>query len=141
MIYARVDLARTNYTLLNEWQYILDPNIDQLNSIYHQYCRYKQFQSVMPIFDSQYLASDTDIIGYYHNQQLTAFSLIRRYDQHHAECVQFAWDYQNPELKLGIASLQHECALYKSLGYHYLYLGSADNYKQQIDGFETLGAV
>lgn len=80
------------------------------------------------------------MIGYYDkNDSLIAFSLIRRYDSHDAECIQFAWDYKDPKLRLGIASLKHECALYKDRGFQYLYLGEADEYKSEIDGFETMG--
>jgi len=141
MKYARIDLAKTSYALIDHWGYIDKPNIALLNNIYLQYCRYKQFKSVMPIFDSQYLDANTDVLGYYHDGQLIAFSLIRKYDQHNAECAQFAWDYKNPELRLGIETLKHECALYKSQGYRYLYLGGADEYKREIDGFEMLGAA
>jgi hypothetical protein len=139
--YARIDLSKTNYQLIDQWQYLTDPDIDQLNQIYLRYCRYKQFKSVMPIFDSQYLDPNTDLLGYYDQGQLVAFSLIRKYDQHNAECIQFAWNYARPELRLGIETMKHECALYKSLGYQYLYLGGADEYKQEIDGFEMLGPV
>jgi hypothetical protein len=138
--YARIDLAKTDYTQINNWSYINHPDIKVLNNIYLQYCRYKQFKSVMPIFDSQYLDVNTDILGYYDSdQQLIAFSLIRKYDQHNAECAQFAWDYKQPELRLGIETMKHECALYKALGYKYLYLGGADEYKREIAGFEMLG--
>jgi hypothetical protein len=137
--YARIVLANTSYTQIDNWKYITEPNITQLNEIYIKYCQHKQFKSVMPIFESQYKANDTDILGYYLADSLIAFSLIRKYDQHNAECVQFAWDYKNPELRLGIATMKHECALYKSRGYHYLYLGGADEYKKEIDGFEMLG--
>ena len=94
----------------------------------------------MPIFDSQYADSAIDILGYYDtSNKLIAFSLIRKYDQRNVECLQFAWDYADPSLRLGIATMKHECALYKSLGYQYLYLGGADDYKKEIDGFELLG--
>jgi hypothetical protein len=139
MKYARIDLSKTNYTQIDNWKYITNPNINELNTIYLKYCRYKQFKSVMPIFDSQYLDSNTDVLGYYINDALVAFSLIRKYDQHNAECVQFAWDYADTKTRLGIETMKHECALYKSLGYRYLYLGGADEYKEEITGFELLG--
>jgi len=140
MIYARINLHLTNYSsnTLN-WKYIKNPDIEQLNQIYSTYCRYKKFISVMPIFASEYIDSKNDVIGYYYNNCLEAFSLLRRYDSLNVEAVQFAWTYNNPKLRLGIESLKHECALYKQLGYKYLYLGSADEYKKQIDGFEILG--
>ena len=139
MKYARIDLSKTDYKQIDNWQYITNPNINELNRIYLEYCRYKQFKSVMPIFDSQYLDQNTDILGYYDNDRLIAFSLIRKYDQYNAECAQFAWDYACPEIRLCIETMKHECALYKSLGYQYLYLGGADEYKKEIDGFEMLG--
>ena len=140
MIYARINLEKTDYTLMQQnWSYIKTPDTQLLNKIYLQYCKHKKFQSVMPIFDSEYLDSKTDIIGYYNKNEIVAFSLMKRYDIDNVEAVQFAWDYNDPKLKLGIRSLQHECALYKSLGYKFLYLGEADEYKKQIDGFEILG--
>ena len=141
MKYARIDLAKTNYGLFDNWNYLHYPDLDQLNEIYHKYCRYKKFESVMPIFDSQYRAQDTDVLGYYYNRELVAFSLVRKYDSRNAECLQFAWDYTDPTLRLGIKTLKHECALYKARGYQYLYLGGAEEYKQDIDGFEMLGPV
>lgn len=95
----------------------------------------------MPLFDGQFYDPKVDVIGYKHNTKLVAFSLIRRYDSESAESIQFAWDYSNPELHLGINSLKTECAIYKARGYRYLYLGEAHNYKSQIDGYELLGPV
>ena len=102
MLYARIDLAKTNYTLLTNWDYIKNPNISELNNLYLSYCRYKMFSSVMPIFDSEYTNADADVIGYYENLKLVAFSLIRRYSDSEAECLQFAWNYSNPRCRLGI---------------------------------------
>lgn len=142
MIYARIDLEKTNYnTLQSNWEFIKNPDIKTLNSIYMYYCKYKKFQSVMPIFDSEYVDPQNDVIGYYDNNHLAAFSLIKKYDSINVEAVQFAWTYHNPKLRLGIRSLEHECALYKQLGYKFLYLGQADEYKKQIDGFEIVGST
>lgn len=93
----------------------------------------------MPIFPEEYSEPNNDVIGYYDNTKLVAFSLIHRYNNKNAEAIQFAWDYSNPKLKLGITSLKNECAVYKARGFDYLYLGGADEYKRQIDGFEILG--
>jgi len=142
MIYARINLGATNYSSsILDWQYITDPDTNQLNAIYQQYCLYRQFRSVMPIFASEYTDPKNDIIGYFDNDNLIAFSLLRRYDADNVEALQFAWTYTNPKLRLGIKSLEHECAVYKKLGYKYLYLGGADEYKSQVDGFEILGMV
>jgi hypothetical protein len=141
MIYAKIDLSKTNYQMISTARVISRVNIPQLNGIYTTYCRYKKFTSVMPIFDNEYLDSFNDVIGYHDpdDDRLIAFSLIRRYDARNAEAIQFAWDYEKPDLELGLRSLKHECAYYKREGYQYLYLGSAEEYKRKIDGFEILG--
>lgn len=140
MLYARVELSKTNYNKLDNFKFIKKPNIGILNQLYIDYCRYKKFRSVMPIFSSEYTDQKNDVLGYYNDDKdLVAFSLIRRYSNTEAECIQFAWNYSNPKLKLGILSLKNECAVYKELGFKYLYLGGADEYKKQIDGFEILG--
>ncbi len=141
MIYARIDLSGTNYDLLPGARRLEEIDIGQLQHIYLTYCRHKRFKSVMPIFDSEFVDPKNDVIGYYDEDRLAAFSLIRRYDSENVEAIQFAWDYKNPKLRLGISSLKSECALYKSLGYRYLYLGEADEYKSKIDSFEILGPL
>jgi hypothetical protein len=95
----------------------------------------------MPIFDSRYTDPMTDVIGYYDNNKLVAFSLIRRYDNENALCDQFAWNYHNPRLRLGIETLQTECAIYRERGFKYLYLEQAHLYKQSMAGFELLGPL
>lgn len=118
-----------------------DDRMDQLKEIYRRYCTYKKFESVVPLFEGMVFDKYTDVIGYYPDNKLAAFSLVKRYDRQNAEALQFAWDYVNPELRLGIESLKHECAYYKQQGYKYLYLGLADEYKSQIDGYELLGPI
>ena len=139
--FARIDLSKTNYKQSVDWKYLQYPDISQLNKIYRDYCIYKHFASVMPIFDSRYTDSMTDVIGYYDNDKLVAFSLIKRYDEHNALCDQFAWNYHRPKMRLGIESLQTECAIYKERGFKYLYLEQAHLYKQDMDGFELLGPL
>lgn len=113
----------------------------QCIEIYRKYCEYKKFNSVMPLFRQQFQDIYTEIIGYFSNRRLVAFSLIKKYDAENVEAVQFAWDYRNPKLALGIESLKNECAIYKERGFKYLYLGEAHDYKSQIDGFELLGRL
>lgn len=141
MLFARIDLSKTDYSTLPEsqWKIITDPDPQQLEAIYNQYCIYKQFRSVMPIFPEEYTDSKNDVIGYYDQGNLVAFSLVHRYNDYNAEAIQFAWDYANPKLHLGIASLRNECAIYKAQNFHYFYLGGADEYKRKIKGFEVLG--
>ena len=139
--FARIDLSKTNYKTNVQWEYLGEPDIAKLNSIYRDYCKYKHFASVMPIFDSRYTDLSTDVIGYYDGDQLVAFSLIRRYDDKNALCDQFAWNYNNPKLRLGIETMKAECAIYKQRGFQYLYLEQAHLYKSEIDGFEILGPL
>lgn len=141
--FARIDLDKTNYKPTVEWEYLVptEEKIQKLNEIYRVYCIYKRFSSVMPIFASRYTDPMTDVIGYFDQKRMVAFSLIRRYDNENAECAQFAWTYHDPRLRLGIETMKTECAIYKSRGFHYLYLEQAHLYKKEIDGFELLGPM
>ena len=139
--FARIDLSKTNYSIDVEWMYMTRPDISALNDIYKTYCTYKRFTSVMPIFDARYLDPMTDVLGYYDQAKLVAFSLIRRYDEHNALCDQFAWTYHKPQIRLGIETMKAECAMYKARGFRYLYLEQAHLYKSEIDGFELLGPL
>lgn len=142
MLYARINLSETNYCLYDNHRILTPtPPTESLQKIYHEYCKHKKFKSVMPIFDSEFTDPKNQVIGYFDNNALVAFSLLRLFDNDNLEAVQFAWDYKNPKLRLGISSLQNECALYKQRGYRYLYLGGADEYKSKIEGFELLGSV
>ena len=145
MKFCRIDLSKTNYSTVRDAYHMSimerDASMDQLKEIYRKYCAYKQFGSVMPLFEGMLLDKYIDVIAYYPNDKLCAFSIVKRYDRENAEALQFAWDYNNPDLRLGIESLKHECAFYKSQGYKYLYLGLADEYKSQIDGYEILGPI
>lgn len=140
--YGRIQLTSTDYAATaTAWQWIREPDVGQLNQIYQQYCSYKQFSSVMPIFNSEYTDPQNDIIGYWDQNKLVAFSIIRRFDMINAQCLQFAWTYHRPRMRLGIESLKTECAVYRDLGFKYLYLDQAHTYKQQFQGFELLGPL
>jgi hypothetical protein len=142
--FARIDLRKTDYTPLVHWQYItnFDSNmLHKLDDIYRTYCIYKHFASVMPMFHSRYRDTMSDVIGYYDKDKLVAWSLIRRFDDNNALCDQFAWNYHNPKMRLGIETLKTECAIYKARGFKYLYLEQAHLYKQDFDGFEILGPL
>jgi len=139
--FARIDLEKNTDQVAVNWAYLRNPNIAELRDIYRTYCIYKHFASVMPLFDSQFTDPDTDVLGYYDNELLVAFSIIKRYDDKNALCAQFAWNYRNPKLRLGIESLRTECAIYRERGFRYLYLDQAHLYKQGITGFELLGPL
>lgn len=145
MKFCRINLSKTNYATLPFGHFMSmaerDDRMTALQNIYQKYCQYKQFTSVMPLFPGLIFDKYTDVIAYYTDGKLSAFTLTKRYDRENVESLQFAWDYENPDLRLGIASLHHECAYYKSQGFKYLYLGFADDYKSQIDGYEILGPI
>jgi len=139
--FARISLPQTTYQSQIDWQYLRNPDIAVLNNILRTYCIYKHFASVMPIFDSQYLDPSTDVIGYYEEGRLVAFSLMKRYDDRNVLASQFAWTYHNPKTRLGVESLKTESAIYRERGIEYLYLDQAHLYNQGLDGFEILGPL
>jgi hypothetical protein len=142
MKFGRINLSRTNYTQLDRYIIFTDPPTERLQKIYQKYCQYKKFDSVMPLFESQFCDASADVFGYFDTRdELVAFSIVKRHDQFNAESIQFAWDYNDSKLRMGIRSLEHECAYYKNLSFKYLYLGVANEYKQQLDGFEFLGPL
>lgn len=142
--FARIDLSKTNYEPTVQWRYITerDPvTLARLDDIYRTYCIYKHFASVMPMFHSRYMDPMADVIGYYDNDRLVAWSLIRLFDEENALCDQFAWTYHRPRMRLGIETMKTECAIYKQRGYKYLYLEQAHLYKADMAGFEILGPL
>ena len=142
--FARINLSKTDYKSTVTWRYIKERDsttLARLDDIYRTYCTYKHFASVMPMFHSRYNDPMADVIGYYDNDKLVAFSLIRRFDEHNALCDQFAWTYHRPKLRLGIETMKTECAIYKERGFKYLYLEQAHLYKSDMDGFEILGPL
>jgi hypothetical protein len=142
MIFSRINLSLTKYQIFNNARVLKNPCYHTLLNIYVDYCRYKNFESVIPFFIEDYSGENKEIIGYFDQDKLVAFSLILKYpSQNSVTAEQFAWDYQNPRLRLGIKSLQHECEFYKSQGYQYLYLGEHSKYKSDLIGYEILGPV
>ena len=145
MIYCRIKLSKTNYQTY-DYAYIEDkPNLKKIQDIYKKYCDYKKFKSVQPLFANDIKVHK--VMVYYDNGKFVAFSLLYELDKHNIEALQFAWDYKNPKLRLGIKSLENECAWAKANGYRYLYLGRDDaynnpnNYKTKFKGFEVLGPL
>ena len=139
--FARIKLRETLYQPTVDWYYITNPDISVLQDIYRTYCIYKHFGSVMPLFDSQFTEPGVDLIGYRDQGELVAFSMMKRYDDKNLLAAQFAWNYRKPRLRLGISSLQTECAIYRDRGFQYLYLDQAHLYKQDLEGFEILGPL
>ncbi len=138
MKFCRINLHKTNYEMLPNASLAKcqDINVNLLQDLYKKYCIYKKFSSVMPIFAREFY--ENNIIVYKDCEEIVAFSMIGVYDTKNIENYQFAWNYEKPKLRLGIKSLEHECAYYKKAGYDNYYLGEVDEYKKQFDGFEVL---
>jgi arginyl-tRNA--protein-N-Asp/Glu arginylyltransferase len=140
--YARIDLSKTLYSpSIVDLRLLKNPDPNVIMSLYKSYCDYKKFVSVMPMFPEEFVEPSKDVLGYYDNDKLVAFSLMHRFNNKHVEAIQFAWNYHKPKMSLGIESLKAECAHYKARGFDYIYLGEAHDYKKQIDGFEILGPL
>lgn len=135
-MFCRICLSRTDYKEI-DYKLLSAEDFPIIESIYNQYCEYKNFKSLVPLFIEEFENPMTDIIGYYDNHNLVAFSLIYLYPSKKS-CMaeQFAWNYHNKKLKLGYRSIRSECARYKRLGYDYLYLGEVTDYKSELQGFE-----
>ena len=143
MSYCYIDLKETNYSAsITDYKIFADydkPPIDKLMDIYDAYIKHHKWTSVWPIYPEEFTAKHNALIGYYDENRLVAWSIIYKVSKQAVECEQFAWDYANPKLKLGIQSMKTECAIYKDLGYKIIILGDAHNYKRSIDGFTLFG--
>ena len=142
--YCYINLEKTNYKLnLTDYKIfnlsIEKPPVEKMLEIYDKYVKYKKFKSVWPIYPEEFVAKQNDIIGYYNKNRLVAWSMMYKINAQVLEAIQFAWDYENPKLKLGIQSMKTECAIYKEQGYKIIILGEAHNYKRSIDGFSVFG--
>jgi hypothetical protein len=141
--FARIDLSQTDYQESVTWRY-LDPRqlyLERCHEIYRDYCRYRKFTSVMPLFNSQLMDPMIEVIGYWDQDHMQAWSIMRELDRYSVMAQQFAWNYHQPQQRLGIRSLETECAIYRDRGYQWLYLDHAHHYKRQFQGFEILGPM
>jgi len=136
--YCRINLSKTNYHQIDSFKLLVDFDLHSLREIFKKYCKHKKFISTEPMWDNEFLWDHNDVLGYYDNSNLVAWTVITKYNDDDVYSVQFAWDYETPDLRLGIKSIENECAYYKSLGYKYYYLGEAHKYKHDFQGFEIL---
>ncbi len=137
MKFCKINLAETNYLAEDNFKILTDPNFDQLNRIYYDYCNHHGFTSVQPIFPED---TENTVFGYYDGAELVAWTMIVEYETSRVvHNDQFAWNYKNPKLTLGIRSIKNECAYYKALGYKYMFLQHFDEYKTKFQGFEICG--
>jgi len=121
--------------------YAMNPSIsdDMVEQIYERYCEYKKFSDLFHSEVSKWLDCDYKMV-YYDSENPVAWSKMRLYTENALETVLFAWDYQTPDLRVGIGSLMHEIGWAKENGFEYVYLGPGYEcgsiYKSNVDGFE-----
>jgi hypothetical protein len=135
---TRVKLSLSDYKFNNDFSIFTKPYpTDALDNIYNKYCEHKHYKKYFEI--DQFLPIDI-IVGYYNNQNLTAWTKLRTYSNASIESVLFVWDYANPESHLGLKSLRAEIAWAKEKGHKYFYMGPGYEknsiYKADVDGFE-----
>ena len=139
--FGRIDLKQTHYVSDLDWERLDPVPVNDLQRVYRDYCLHKHFQSVMPLIPGRLTAADTEIIGYRDRDRLVAWSMYRVWDGENVLSDHFAWDYRNPRLRLGIRSLENECAIYRDRGYCWMYFEVVEPYMLDIQGFELLGPI
>jgi hypothetical protein len=137
---CRIRLASTHYKEIPSIK-LCATDFPLAEQIYLAYCEHKQFSPAAynPVWLDQFTDQNVDVLGYFDQGVLVAFSIIYLFPQ--SKCVygdQFAWDYNNTKLKLGYKSIRSECARYRRLGYKYYYLGEVTQYKKQLRGYEPV---
>jgi hypothetical protein len=141
MKFGRIDLTKTTYSVTLE-AHLLDPiPIDEINRVYKQYCLYKKFKSVLPMILGRFLIPNTEVFGYYEQEKLIAWSMYRIWDDKNIVIDHHAWTYSNPKSRIGLRSLQTECAMYRNRGYQFMYFESIEPYMLNLQGFEILGTL
>lgn len=139
--FGRINLAQTSYRADIECQ-VLDPvPVAEVQRVYREYCLHKHFRSVMPLVTGRLIDPFTEIVGYHDQGRLVAWSMYRVWDRKNLLSDHFAWDYRNPQLRLGIRSIENECAIYRNRGFCWMYFESVEPYMLDIEGFEILGEM
>ena len=141
MKFGRVNLTNTTYSITLEAHLLNPVPIDEVNRVYQEYCLYKDFESVMPMIPGRFLVPGTEVFGYYNQDRLIAWSMYRIWDNKNIVIDHHAWDYNNPKSRMGLHSLQNECALFRNRGYQFMYFESFEPYMLNLQGFEILGTL
>jgi hypothetical protein len=139
--FGRIDLRVTQYVSDLDWQLLYPVPVNDCQRIYRDYCLHKHFRSVMPMVAGRLTAPNTEIIGYRDSERLVAWSMYRIWDAENILSDHFAWDYRNPRLRLGIRSIENECAIYRDRGYRWMYFESVEPYMLDLQGFDMLGPL
>ena len=139
--FGRINLAATTYQQDLDAE-LLDPvPVDDVLKVYRDYCTHRRFQSVMPMIPGRLTAPNTEIWGYRNTSKLVAWSMYRVWDHANILSDHFAWDYREPRLRLGIRSIETECAIYRARDYQWMYFESVKPYMLDLQGFEIMGPI
>lgn len=139
--FGRIDLARTQYVADLDCELLRPVPVNDVQRVYRDYCLHKHFLSVMPLIAGRLTDPNTEIFGYRDGERLVAWSMYRIWDDENVLSDHFAWDYRNPRLRLGIRSLENECAIYRDRGYRWMYFEVVEPYMMDVQGFELLGPL
>lgn len=138
---CRINLELTNYRQI-PFQFLDKKYFSQCEKIYKKYIAHNNIENPHPVFEEEWDKEskyNADVLGYYHDDQLVAWSLVYKFPSKSTILAdQFAWNYADPKLKLGYRSIRSECAYYKSQGYKYFILGDPDKYKEELKGYEII---
>ena len=138
---CRIDLTKTNYKQIN-FKLLGKNDFASCEQIYKQYIEHNEIANPHPVFEEEWNREakyNADVLGYYDKDVLVAWSLVYKFPSKQTILAdQFAWNYENPKLKLGYRSIRSECAYYKSKAYKYFILGDPDKYKEELQGYEII---
>lgn len=135
---TRCDLTQITYQVMSAAE-ILDPvPRAEIDHIYSAYCLHRGFRKYFEVdggFPNDIYMGYRDTAG-----DLVAWSKLRPYSPQALETVLFAWDYRDPDLRLGLRTLEHELAWARDRGYRWVYMGPGyervNRYKANVEGFE-----
>ena len=135
---CRIDLTKIKYKQI-DFVLLGLQDFPKCEEIYKQYIEHNDIENPHPVFEEEWNTEakyNVDVIGYYDNDDLVAWSLTYKFPSKQTVIAdQFAWNYSNPKLKLGYKSIRSECAYYKSQGFKYFILGDPDKYKEELQGY------
>lgn len=137
--FGRIHLPDTTYQADITCALLSPVPVNEVLRVYRDYCVHRHFHSVIPMVPGRLTAADTEIWGYRDRDRLVAWSMYRIWDADNVLSDHFAWDYRNPRLRLGIRSLENECAVYRDRGYRWMYFESVEPYMLDLQAFEILG--
>ena len=130
--YLNTGVTGKHYQDTNPWQ-------KECDEVFKKYCDYRGYDDHHDagLIDKEY--GDKDYFVYWHDDKIVAYTSLTRYDWS-VEAGEFAWDYENPKLGLGVFAQNFECMKYQELDYKYYYSSYAYEkvceYKSFYNGFE-----